>query len=324
MSANMTVDAWLDATETNYLDDFVPHGGATVKFAVALGETSPQAILDGIAARATSKGYLTASIDAAAVKVGSIDKVFSTIASQIDLLALTESLLNTFMTADAYKPALAGPEPLAERLARANDLEVDSIKVAARPKIQDLLVVNHELAQDMRVAFAQLLNARLSGGEAMNTAFDTIGSWMRAEPINLKSLRPFLIRSKVNRSNARHLLASLLSVIHMSGAPGLVLTIDISRFLTRERIDGQITYTKAALLDGYEVLREFIDATDDMTHCLTIVSAPLPFLDGNTKGRGLGRYPALYNRIYDEVRDRNLANPLSALVRVGTDLTEVN
>jgi hypothetical protein len=51
-----------------------------------------------------------------------------------------------------------------------------------------------------------------------------------------------------------------------------------------------------------------------------VVAAPMSFLDTNTKGRGLGRYPALYNRVYDEVRDRNLTNPLSALVRVGTPI----
>ena len=65
-------------------------------------------------------------------------------------------------------------------------------------------------------------------------------------------------------------------------------------------------------------LREFVDATDDLENFLMVVAAPMSFLDTNTKGRGLGRYPALYNRVYDEVRDRNLTNPLSALVRVGT------
>jgi hypothetical protein len=98
------------------------------------------------------------------------------------------------------------------------------------------------------------------------------------------------------------------------------VTIDISRFLSSEKQPDQVNYAKASLLDAYEVLREFVDATDDLENFLMVVAAPMSFLDTNTKGRGLGRYPALYNRVYDEVRDRNLTNPLSALVRVGTPI----
>jgi hypothetical protein len=93
--------------------------------------------------------------------------------------------------------------------------------------------------------------------------------------------------------------------------------------MTTERDPERINYTKSALLDTYEVLREFIDATDDLEHLLMVVTAPATFLDLETSGRGIGRYQALRARVYDEVRDRTLANPMSALIRVGNESSEV-
>ena len=37
-------------------------------------------------------------------------------------------------------------------------------------------------------------------------------------------------------------------------------------------------YTKAALLDGYEMLRQLVDNTDELGHCLVVVLAATEFL----------------------------------------------
>jgi hypothetical protein len=73
-------------------------------------------------------------------------------------------------------------------------------------------------------------------------------------------------------------------------------------------------YTKAAALDAYEVLRQLVDATDELVSCLVLVTCAPEFL--TDAGRGLEAYHALKLRIWDEVRDRRRTNPLSALVRV--------
>jgi hypothetical protein len=67
-------------------------------------------------------------------------------------------------------------------------------------------------------------------------------------------------------------------------------------------------------MDAYEVLRQFVDATDELEGCLIGVLAPLEFLDDER--RGVERYTALKLRVWDEVRDRQRANPLAALVRL--------
>jgi hypothetical protein len=316
----MQLTDWLDATASNYLEDFVPAGGSAVKFAIAMGDVSTSEITAGVSGRARDLGFLTATIDASRVKIGSIEKVLGSISAQIDLYDLIDRLIVNLMADQHWVAPAPGPEPLAERLATSNGIDAESLALMARPALVQKIFRSDQIAQDMRSAILGLANERLIGGESMVTAFSTIGEWLNGNLTKISSVRRYQIHSKVNRGNARFLFESLLQVIKLAGIPGMVVTVDISRFLNSEKQPEQISYAKASLLDAYEVLREFVDATDDLENFLMVVAAPMSFLDTNTKGRGLGRYPALYNRVYDEVRDRNLTNPLSALVRVGTPI----
>jgi hypothetical protein len=285
-----------------------------------MGDVSTSEITAGVSDRARDLGFLTATIDASQVKIGSIEKVLGSISAQIDLYDLIDRLIVNLMADQHWVAPAPGPEPLAERLATSNGIDAESLALMARPALVQKIFRSDQIAQDMRSAILGLANERLIGGESMVTAFSTIGEWLTGNLTKISSVRRYQIHSKVNRGNARFLFESLLQVIKLAGIPGMVVTVDISRFLNSEKQPDQISYAKASLLDAYEVLREFVDATDDLEHFLMVVAAPMSFLDTNTKGRGLGRYPALYNRVYDEVRDRNLTNPLSALVRVGTPI----
>lgn len=324
MSAPMQLMDWVDATASNYLQDFVPAGGSAVKFAVAMDGVTTTEITESVTNRADELGFLTATIDSANVKIGSIEKVLAAITDQIDLYDLIDRLIVNLMADEHWIAPASGPEPLAERLAAANGLDAATVVQMVRPALQNRILRSHEIAQDMRAAIIGLALRRLSGGEAEVSAFAAISSWMGGRLNKISAVREFQVHSKVNRANARFLFESLLHVVHLAGIPGLVVTIDISRFTRTDKEPDQVNYAKAALLDAYEVLREFVDATDDLENFLLVVAAPLAFLDTNPKGRGLGRYPALFNRVYDEVRDRNLTNPLSALVRVGDATNEVN
>jgi hypothetical protein len=104
----------------------------------------------------------------------------------------------------------------------------------------------------------------------------------------------------------------------VNGHPGLALLLDIRRlgFARRpipEERHGHY-YTKAALLDGYEVLRQLVDNTDEMANLVVAVVASPAFL--TDPARGLDAYQALKLRIFDEVRDARRDNPLSALIRL--------
>ena len=68
-------------------------------------------------------------------------------------------------------------------------------------------------------------------------------------------------------------------------------------------------------MDHYEVLREFVDATDQLTGALMIVVTDNEFLD-ETGPKGYHIYQALMTRIMDDVHDKNQVNPMASLVRL--------
>jgi hypothetical protein len=102
---------------------------------------------------------------------------------------------------------------------------------------------------------------------------------------------------------------------------GLILDLDIGRLLVSRRppVDERegLYYSKAMVIDAYEVLRQLVDATDDLAATLVAVVAPLDFVTDET--RGLTSYTALQLRVADEVRDRRRVNPFAALVRLNSD-----
>jgi hypothetical protein len=313
----MTPAAWFAALDDHYLDGFVRGGGATVKFAVCFPGVRPDRVAAELRARAEAAGYLTAHVDAAQTKIHMIEQVFGAIAAQLPWRRLSEAVLTDLARAEHWEvPPEPGPGGLAATLAAHNGLDEASVSIVMQRRISSHVFGDRELARDFRVAMTWLARARLAGGDDEARDEATIVGWMCGRT-PLSALRPFQIFTRVQRSNARHLLGSTLSWIRRAGYPGLVVTIDGSRLFARERpADGSLNYTTAAVLDAYEVFRQFIDATDDLEGLLLAVLVPPEVLDLEPRGRGLGRYPALMYRVYDEVRDSTHPNPLIALIRL--------
>lgn len=316
----MTPARWIDALEAHYLDRFVRAGGATVKFAACFPEVDVNQVAAALRDRARGAGYLTAHVDAARTKLHMIEQVFGSIAEQLPWRALTEAVLFGLARSEHWDvPAAGTATGLAAALAERNDLDEPSVSMVMQRRIHTAVLGDRDLARDFRVAMTWLARARLGGGDEERHVEDVIGDWLCGRA-PLGALRPFQIFTKVHRTNARHLLGSMLAWVRRAGHPGLVVTIDGSRLFAKERAtDGTVNYTTAALLDAYEVLRQFVDATDDLEGLLLAMFVPPEFCDLEPRGRGLGRYLALMYRVYDEVRDRALPNPLTALVRLAEE-----
>src|SRR5204863_7186916 len=104
----------------------------------------------------------------------------------------------------------------------------------------------------------------------------------------LSTVKPYQLFTRINRSNARHMIESLSSWLRLTGEAGLVILVDISRLaVARNPKDERVFYTKAAVLDAYEILREFIDSTDRLESCFLVVVPDPTFLDDDALGRGI-------------------------------------
>ena len=141
--------------------------------------------------------------------------------------------------------------------------------------------------------------------------------WLTGRSRRVSNVRAYSIYNSIVRTNARHFLESLLYWVRFAGYPGTVVLLNDSRVtLPRNPRDGLRFYSRSAVMDHYELLRELIDATDRLGGLFMVVLSNADFLDEDRRGKGFSIYQALMGRIGDEVRDRSQANPMSTLVRV--------
>ncbi|MER3453399.1 MAG: hypothetical protein C4321_08965 [Chloroflexota bacterium] len=317
----LAVDNWVDEIERHYLDDYIREGGASVKFAVCLPGLDAPTVADALFASATARGFFTARVDAASVKVHMIERVFHAIAEQLRWRNLTDAVLRRLAAAEHWQvPAAFDERPVAEQLAALNGLEPASVSLPLQRAIERAVFRDHSLARDFRLAMTWLARGRLNGGQDGARVEADLIDWLCGRITALSTLRGYQIFTKISRTNARHMLGSLLRWVRSAGGPGLVVAVDATRLFARERATDGLNYTIPALLDAYEVFREFIDATDELEGLLLVVLVPPAFTDIDPRGRGLARYPALMYRVIDEVHDERLANPLTALVRLTTEV----
>ena len=320
MTTTMPGADWAAFVDQEYLASFVPGGGAALKFAARTDGGSVAALGDLVAEAAVRRDLLVARVDAATTRLHLADQFLFAVAAQIDWAETVDRVLGDFIREAGFAPAAPGApgdEPLFRRLATANDLPPEMVQMELRRAIAGHVLKDRRLSKDFRVAMTHLALARLSGGPEEQATFDTIIDWLAGRNRAVSAVKPYQIHARISRANARYVYESMLLWVASAGHPGLVVIMDISRLgVAKNPRDGNQWYTRAGLLDAYELLRQFIDSVDRLTSSFIVVLADVSFLDEDPTGRGFGAYQALSARVVDEVRDAELVNPLSSLVRI--------
>jgi P-loop Domain of unknown function (DUF2791) len=310
---------YLEFLRTEYLTDFVARGGAAVKFLVPSNDSEAESLHAGLADIATKSNYVYAYVDAAYYKVHMIDQVFFAVARQIDWEGLSARFLRNSLREIAF-PVPEGSEDLTVAgLARHFNYDQGELNRTINQRLQLNLLKDFRMTQEFRVAMLRLCQSMLIDNNAAAVERAAVLEWLRGELRHIAALRSALIFRRIARHNARHMLFSLARWVVRNGYDGLLIDLDIRRCAVAKRgasvLPGDVYYSKAAVMDVYEVLRQLVDATDELSACCVTVTAAPEFLTDDS--RGLVTYTALQLRIWDEVRDRRRTNPLSALVRLG-------
>lgn len=311
------VDEYLGFLADEYLRDYVPGGGAAVKFVIPPDDSSAAAFATGFTSRARDAGYVVGSVDAAETRVHLLEQVFFDVARQVDWDGLA-AVSTAAATAAAGYPAPPDGKLSLEHLASHHRVDPRELKREIDRQLQAQVHRDYAMVAEFRTAMLRLCQAQLQSGQVADAEHAAVLDWLRGDLRQISALRSALIFRRIGRHNARQLLFSLAHWASVNGRSGLALLLDIRRlgFARRpspEERHGHY-YTKAALLDGYEVLRQLVDNTDEMANLVVAVVASPAFL--TDPARGLDAYQALKLRIFDEVRDARRDNPLSALIRL--------
>jgi hypothetical protein len=250
-----------------------------------------------------------------------VDQLYAAVARQVDWVDLARRQVRAGWEALGLGPA--HPDALSvAAVAAHHDVALPEAARSMRRHLEAELLRNPALDREFRLAVLRLCQCELATGDVLEAERDAVLAWLRIEPVAPRMLKSAALYGRVGRHNARALLVSLAAWrAHVSGS-GIVLDIDLSRLAVArrpplEQRSGHY-YSKAAVLDAYEVLRQLVDATDSLHGAFVAITLTPELVTDD--GRGLPAYSALHLRIVDEIRDRRRANPFAALVRLETRL----
>lgn len=320
----LRTEEYVDFLAKEYLGDYLRLGGAAVRFAVVAADEVAERLSAGLAAAAAADGYTYAAVDAATSRVHLIDQLFAAVSRQVDWRRLAADTVRSAYAAIGL-PVPSDISLVVAEVARHHDVDARELGRSLRRQLEQAVLADAGLAPEFRLAVLRLCQAELRTGEVDASERDAVLSWLRVEPVPLQQLRPSLIYGRVARHNARPLLISLAAWLARTTGAGLVLDLDLTRLAVSRRPplderDG-FYYSKAATLDAYEVVRQLLDATDQLRSTLVVATIPPELV--TDESRGLPAYAALQLRVVDEVRDRRRANPYAALVRLEVRLEAV-
>ncbi len=315
---HLTPDRWLETVDRDYLDTYIPQGGASVKLVVA-DEADRLRVRDALRATAERRRFRYAHVDSTTRKVHLIQQLVAEVALQLPWHEIAANVVRQALLDASYNIPENGALDLAA-LAEANGEADRALIQDLRRLMQNHVFRNYELSREFRSAARRLANAVYDASPDIQQQAADVVAWLTGTLERVSALRDIGIYRKLGRANARQIFYSSAVWLRLAKEPGLVVTIDVSRYaLGKDAPPGNLPpYTKLAALDLNEVLRQFIDATDELQGALVVFLTDERFLPGEE--RGLQSFPALELRLTDDVRDRKQPNPLAPMVRLRSNI----
>ncbi len=310
----LPLEAWLEVMRDEYLTSFIPEGGSAVRFVVAADRGDADHAAHRLAEAGREAGLTVIHIDTAATRLHLLQHLFFAIARAIDWNALTQAQLEQAVANSGYRWPNPGQRTTLDLLAEANGVAPGLLRTQLNQQITRAVWHDAQLTQDFRNAMIALLDTRLA--DDRDALRDAVLDWLQGTLGRIAQVREARIGTKIGRHNARAMLKSLCHWLRLCGQPGILLLVDIRRLAQerREVTDG-LSYTPAAVMDCYEVLRQMIDDADVLEGFFLAVLAGPPLLEDGQR-RSLNQYTALKMRVWDDVRPEHGDNPLAPLVQV--------
>lgn len=304
---------WLDLIQREYLSRFIPGGGAAVKFIVGEDELLSQ-VHKRLATMSKERRLEFVAVDAAATKLHMIQDVFFAIARQIDWDALAQRWVEAVFRKHQYEWPQVGKAVPIRDLSLANKLDETLLNRQVYQWLTAYIMRDREMAQDFRAAMTHLCMRRMEMAD--DRAAAPVIEWLRGNLRAIGAVRQVPINSRITRHNGRAMLRSLCRWLRLSGGPGLAVTLDIRQIARTGSVpEDQLRYSAAAVLDGFEVLRQLIDDAESFEGLFVTVLADPAFVQDDPK-RSVAAYTALKERIWADVHARGHENPLAPLLQI--------
>jgi hypothetical protein len=304
---------WLCIIEREYLSGFVPEGGASVKIGL-LDEAAIGATGDRLVALGKAHGMLTVQIDARRTRINLIHELFFAVTRALPWDSMLQFYLEGLFTAHSYAWPRPGTAMTTPELAASFGVAASLLTRQRDQWLTANLWDDPRLAQDFRAALLRLCLSRLEPDSA--ELAEPVMGWLHGEKVAAAVLRAADISVRISRTNARAMLVSLCHFVRKTGAAGLLIVLDAAQIARTAVAEGTLRYSPAAVMDTFEVLREMIDAAEQLPGLFAVALADAAIATGDPR-RTLSQYAALQMRVWPDVRPGDRQNPVAPLVWLG-------
>jgi hypothetical protein len=302
------------------LAEFVGAGGALVRFVVGETPADIGRARQALRALADESQLHFFDVDGSQTRLHYPNDILAAIAERIDFPGVMTSFLLRAVIEGGLELPHGTTEFAPRDIAEFNGVSPKAVRELVNDRIRSGIMRDPRLVRDVRYALFAL-SQDLQAGRLEGKTGDLPTRWLTSRVTGIKELRDSGIVQKVTRYNARGLLRSILTWLPTSQWKGSIVFVNALQLgQVRNLRDGRVHYTRAALSDVYEVMREFIDETDDMSHVMLVFAMPDEFLSIDPRGRGVGMYQALQFRV-NGFPDAKNPNPLSNMVLTSSSAT---
>ena len=274
-------DDYVAFLESDYFGGYVEDGGAALKFVVPPDDLSAAAFIERFSASAERAGFGVAKVDAAKTRVHLLEQVFFAVARQVDWDGLA-TVRRASSFGDRPVPPGAGRAGGTGRVGRPIPRRARGAQARRRPPAPRRVHRDYAMVQELRTAMLRLCQSQLRSGQVVDAEHTAVLDWLRGDLRQISALKSALIFRRIGRHNARHLLFSLAHWLAVNERTRAWLSCSTSAGSSRRRPGPEERsghyYTKSALLDAYEVLRQLVDNTDEMSNCIVVIVGSPAFL----------------------------------------------
>lgn len=281
-----------------YLEDYTAGGGSKVKFLTGKPGSGKTHALLLLLEEARRLGYIAVYIDAHQVPLNKFDSIYQAVLDVVDVESLVTGYCGAVVERLGYHPGQIPPGQNFFNWAQVQGRAADPLRRELQESLDALYQdrkVNHNFATAFTQLCAHYLGIRCLAPEQKNILTD----WLKGRPLPVKLLKPLKIFTRVDKYNARHMMASLLYLLRLCGRRGMCVAVDSLEALLERGPAGRALYGKTARNEVYESLRQLVDDFAGFEGAF-FVFAGRPELIHDEKG-GFKSYEALWMRIQNEV-----------------------
>jgi len=309
--ADMTLgrDRWLDRVRDHYLGNYIADGGSKVKVLVGGAGTGKTHLLRCVLQDAQKADYEVVYLSARDYRLNDMVSLYRAIAKQINPDALVNGLC--YQIAKKLGYAQYGDSDdlllyLIEDRGLTRDLAIHEIQ-----KATGLLLRDADFGASFRAFAYHVISNRLISGNRDGIRLGI--KWLMGDKLERHQKQATLLFDRLQKTNARYWLNSLLRLLHLSGATGLVVAIDDLEVMTERHPETRrFLYSPNAIKDTCELFRQMIDDAEWLDHFLLLLAGRPAMIEDDR--RGFKSYEALWMRLQTGLLPIEQFNPLADIV----------